>query len=111
MTETTRFIHGEGIWHGEDGSRFAFRLDLEARGRCCEGTIRWEADESAVEHVRGIVEGDELRLHGYYLDNPLLLSLDEYRLSLSPTGDEFDGASRGPWGTWRNVLAGQLRAG
>ena len=115
MTEPVRIISGDGIWHGKDGSRFAFRLDLEApAGRCCEGTIRWEADDSGTEHVRGTIEGGELRLHGYRLDNPLLLSLDEYRLTLSPGGDDFDGASpqaRGERGgtSWRAGCTARLR--
>lgn len=111
-------IRGDGVWQGEDGSRFVLNLDLEARGRCCEGVIHWRAadtiqpDDAGTEFVRGRFDPDtgELDLYGYRLDNPALLSLDEYRVYLSPDGD-FEGTSRGPWGTWRNVLGGRLQAG
>jgi hypothetical protein len=121
-----RLISGDGVWQGEDGSRFSFSLDLEAHGRRCEGTIHWgivpepphpsrgsRDQQTGTEYVRGSFDPatGEVQLYGYRLDNPALLSLDEYRLLLSPESQGFEGTSRGPWGTWRNVLAGQLRAG
>jgi hypothetical protein len=120
-----RLFAGDGVWHGEDGSRFAFSLELEAREGHCEGTIRWDAAATppyppprqrthavGTEYVRGVLDPEtgEARLYGYDLDNSVLLSLDEYRLRLSPEDRTLEGTSRGPWGTWRNVLAGRLRA-
>jgi hypothetical protein len=119
-----RVFTGEGVWQGEDGSRFAFTLELEARDHRCEGAIRWAAvatprhpalrkgpHETGTEYVRGTLdESGRLQLYGYRLDNPVLLSLDEYKLWVAPDEGSFEGTSRGPWGTWRNVLAGRLRA-
>jgi hypothetical protein len=124
--EPISLIAGDGVWLGEDGSRFAFSLHLETQDGRCEGTIRWglvtgppyappdrRAHETGTEFVRGRLDAEtgEVQLYGYRLDNPVLLSLDEYRLVLAADGRDFEGTSRGPWGTWRNVLAGRLRAG
>jgi hypothetical protein len=114
-----------GVWEGDNGHKFSFKLHLEPRGKDRKDLEGWfeftlthappesrlteRIGDSGREFVRGRWDPPTrmLTLNGYRVDAPGLLAIDAYRIQISASGMALEGTTRGNSYNWTSTVRGR----
>jgi len=108
-----------GTWAGDGGWEYSYVLHLTRRGSALSGYFEWtlrvaadasmtsRVGQSAREYVRGTLDATNctVALTGYRRTDTTLIGLDQYSITLAPTGG-LDGRTRGGVPYWSARING-----